>query len=134
MKGRILSALLCVFSLFSSASQEANSENLLEGTTLDYYQNGSAVDAKFADSNFHFKWFLAPNLGENGSCGYQSRRIGDKLYLVSFSYEPSKAYVTIVFNFNQMVFSTSAWIMPGTEEEMALFEAGIIKELTLMEH
>ena len=64
-------------------------------------------------------------------CSYRSRKIGDKLYLVNFKYEPSAAFVTIVFNFNQNVFSTSALLGAGTEKELVLFEAGIIEQLTL---
>jgi hypothetical protein len=135
MKLPIASALICFFSLYSAYSQEPLTGNLLDGTSMDYfYQNGSAVHAQFTDGNFQFEWFLGPNKGATGSCTYQSRKIGDKLYMVGFSYEPTKAYVTIVFNFNQMMFSTSAWLMAGTEQEIAWFEAGIIEKLILVEH
>jgi hypothetical protein len=134
MKNRIASALFCFFCFFTAASQELGAEHLLDGTSMDYYyQNGSAVHAKFADGDLTFEWILGPNKGANGSCSYRARKIGDKLYMVGFSYEPSKAYVTIVFNFSQMMFSTSAWLLAGTEEEIELFEAGIIENLTLAE-
>jgi len=98
-----------------------------------YYQNGSAVHAEFGEGQFKFKWILGPNEGTSGTCNYRSRKIGDKLYLVNFKYEPSAAFVTIVFNFNQNVFSTSALLGAGTEKELVLFEAGIIEQLTLKE-
>jgi hypothetical protein len=119
---------------FQAMSQESQDEHLLDGTSMDYYyQNGSAVHAEFGEGEFKFEWILGPNKGSSGSCNYRSRKIGDKLYLVNFKYEPSAAFVTIVFNFNQNVFSTSALLGAGTDEELVLFEAGVIEQLTLKE-
>ena len=117
------------------AAQEYPPQHLLDGTTMDYYyQNGGAVHAKFADGKFHFEWFMGPNTGVTGICDYNSRKIGDKRYLVGFSYEPSKAYVTIAFNFSESVIATSGWLMAGTEQELFLFEAGTIEKLRLKEN
>lgn len=121
------------FSL-QAISQESQDEHLLDGTSMDYfYQNGSAVHAEFDHGQFKFNWILGPNTGASGMCNYRSRKIGDKLYLVNFKYEPSAAFVTIVFNFNENVFSTSALLGAGSDEELVLFEAGIIEQLTLTE-
>lgn len=115
-------------------SQESQDEHLLDGTSMDYfYQNGSAVHAEFDNGQFKFNWILGPNQGASGICNYRSRKIGDKLYLVNFKYEPSAAFVTIVFNFNENVFSTSALLGAGSDEELILFEGGIIEQLTLKE-
>jgi len=44
-----------------------------------------------------------------------------------------KSYVTIIFNFNQNIFSTSAFLSPGTDKEMTLFEEGTTERVTLKE-
>lgn len=135
MKQPAILVLLLFCSSLSVFSQHQRAEHLLDGTTMDYYyQNGSAVHAKFTDGKFQFEWFLGPNAGATGVCDYKSRKIGDGFYLVGFSYEPSRAYVTITFNFNENVFSTSGWIGAGTDEELFLFEAGIIENLSLKEN
>lgn len=119
---------------FQAISQESQVEHLLDGTSMNYfYQNGSAVHAELEDGQFKFEWILGPNKGASGTCDYRSRKIGDKLYLVNFKYAPSAAFVTLVFNFNQNVFSTSALIGAGTDNELVLFEAGVIEQLTLKE-
>jgi hypothetical protein len=134
MKRSLTFLLIFLGFSFQAISQESQTEHLLDGTSMDYYyQNGSAVHAEFGEGQFKFKWILGPNEGTSGTCNYRSRKIGDKLYLVNFKYEPSAAFVTIVFNFNQNVFSTSALLGAGTEKELVLFEAGIIEQLTLKE-
>ena len=135
MKRLIILALLSCGLSFSVFGQEHPAEHLLDGTTMDYfYQNGSAVHAKFQDGKFHFEWFLGPNAGAAGSCDYKSRKIGDRHYLVGFSFEPSRAYVTIAFNFEEKVFSTSGWLGAGTDEELFMFEAGTVENVSLKEN
>ncbi|MBN3518565.1 hypothetical protein JYB62_01005 [Algoriphagus lutimaris] len=125
--------ILLGFSL-QAISQESQVEHLLDGTSMKYfYQNGSAVHAELEDGQFKFEWIDGPSKGASGTCDYRSRKIGDKLYIVNFKFEPSEAFVTIVFNFNQNVFSTSALLGAGTDKELVLFEAGIIEQLTLKE-
>ncbi len=134
MKQSLAFLLLLLGFSFQAISQESKDEHLLDGTSMNYYyQNGSAVQAEFSEGQFKFEWILGPYEGASGSCDYRSRKIGDKLYLVNFKYEPSAAFVVIVFNFNQNVFSTSALLGAGTDDELNLFEAGIIEKLTLKE-
>ena len=116
-------------------SQDRPEEHLIDGTSMDYYyQNGSAVHAEFVDGQFKFEWIVGPFKGNTGSCKYRSRKIGEKLYMINFLFEPSRAFVTIVFNFNQNVMSMSALLGAGTEKEVILFEGGIIERLTLKEN
>jgi hypothetical protein len=133
---KLLTFFLCAFAfLFPAFSQDTHEEHLLDGTSMNYYyQNGSAVHVEFVDGQFNFEWIVGPNKGVAGSCDYRSRKIGDKLYLVNCWYEPTKAFVTIVFNFNQNVMSTSALLGAGSEEQMIIFEGGIIEHLTLNEN
>jgi len=119
---------------YQAIAQEEQSENLLDGTLVEYYyQNESGVSAEFIDGKFNYKWIAGPNKGVEGSEKYLSRKIGDKLYMISFMVVARKSYVTIIFNFNQNIFSTSALLSPGTDKEMILFEEGTIEQLTLKE-
>ena len=113
-------------------AQEKQDEYLLDGTSMDYYyQNGSAVHAEFLDGQFKYKWIAGPAKGTEGSEKYRSRKISDKMYMVNFMVEANSTFVTIVFNFNQNVISTSALIAPGTDEELIIFDGGIIEQLIL---
>ena len=113
-------------------AQEKQDEHLLDGTSMDYYyQNGSAVHAEFEDGHFKYTWIAGPIKGAEGSENYRSRKIGDKMYMVNFKAEADATFVTIVFNFNENVISTSAILAPGTEQEQVLFDGGIIEQLIL---
>ena len=116
-------------------AQEKQDEHLLDGTSMDYYyQSGNALHVEFIDGKYKTKWIAGPNTGAEGLHDYRSRKIGPKMYMVNFMYVDSKNFVTIVFNFNQNVISTSALIAPGTDDEIIFFEAGIIENLNLHEN
>ena len=131
----LLTAMLILLTItFSTVAQENQDEHLLDGTSMDYYyQNGSAVHVSFTDGQFNYKWIAGPNKGAEGTAPYRSRKIGDKMYFVNFHMNPSSTFVTFVFNFNQNVMYSSALIMPKTDQEMILFEGGIIEHLILKE-
>ncbi len=132
-----LISLLVIFVAFTlhSIAQENKDEHLLDGTAMDYYyQNGTAVHVEMANGMFSFKWIAGPNEGTEGSAPYRSRKIGNKMYLVNFHEAPSSTFVTIVFNFNQNVISTSAIIAPKSDRETLIFEGGIIQNLHLKEN
>ena len=54
--------------------------------------------------------------------------------MISFMIEANSYFATIVFNFNQNVISTSAIVAPGTDQELILFDGGIIERLNLKEN
>jgi hypothetical protein len=78
-----------------------------------------------------FKWHWAS--GNIGSAPYQARKIGDKIYMISFKVAGSSNFVTIIFNFDKKVFYTSGIINPKTKDETVLFETGAITQLKLKE-
>ena len=118
-----------------SNAQENKDEHLLEGTSMNYYyQNGTAVHVEFLNGQFKYKWIAGPNTGNEGQHNYRSRKIGDKMYLVNFHEETNSTFVTIVFNFNQNVISTSAIVAPTSDQETIIFEGGIIENLHLKEN
>ena len=128
--------LLITYALLGITLQSwSQGEQLLDGTSLNYhYQNGSAVKAEFDNGQFKYKWIAGPYKDLEGSEEYRSRKIGDRIYMVNFMVDANSSFVTIVFNFNQNMMSTSALIAPGTDQELILFDAGIIEHLNLKEN
>lgn len=134
MKKLITFILVFVAISYQAIAQEEERTNLLDGTSIDYtYENGGGVHADFANGNFNYKWTAGPNEGVEGSENYMSKKIGDQMYMIGFMVVANKSYVTIVFNFKEKVFSTSAILSPDTDKEMILFEGGIIKQVVLTE-
>lgn len=135
MKKLVFLLVIILVGSFSSIAQDNEDQHLLDGTSMNYYyQNGSAVHVEFLNGQFNYKWIAGPNEGADGSVNYRSRKIGDKMYLVNFHESPSSTFVTIVFNFNQNVISTSAIIAPKSDRESIIFEGGIIENLQLKEN
>ena len=129
--------LIVIFLLvgFHSIAQENKDEHLLDGTSMNYYyQNGTAVHVDFKDGQFFFKWIAGPNKDAEGNVKYRSRKISNKMYLVNFHEQSNSTFVTIVFNFNENVISTSAIIAPRSDQEAIIFEGGIIENLHLKEN
>ena len=135
MKYFLTSLLALMIIATDVTAQEKKDEHLLDGTSMDcYYQNGSAVHVEFMDGKFKYKWIAGPAAGAEGSENYRSRKISTRMYMVNVMVAANKTFVTIVYNFNQNMLSTSALIAPGTANEATLFDAGIIEHLTLKEN
>ena len=135
MKRLVFIAAIILAVAFHSNAQEEKDQHLLDGTSMNYYyQNGTAVHVEFINGQFKYKWIAGPNAGSEGQNNYRSRKIGNKMYLVNFHEESNSTFVTIVFNFNQNVISTSAIIAPNSERENIIFEGGIIENLQLKEN
>ncbi len=135
MKRLVFIAAIILAVAFHSNAQEEKDQHLLDGTSMNYYyQNGTAVHVEFINGQFKYKWIAGPNAGAEGQNNYRSRKIGNKMYLVNFHEESNSTFVTIVFNFNQNVISTSAIIAPNSERENIIFEGGIIENLHLKEN
>lgn len=134
MKKLIFFVLAFLTIICQMIAQEKQEQQLLDGTSVNYtYDNGGAVHAEFLDGQYKYKWMQGPYKGLEGKEKYLSRKIGAKMYMVSFMVEANKSFVTIVFNFKKKKLSTSASIAPGTDQEMILFDAGIIETLNLKE-
>jgi hypothetical protein len=135
MKKLVIFFFFFVAISFKAFTQERPDEHLLDGTSMDYYyQNGTAVHVDFVDGQFKFKWIAGPNKGNEGSVEYRSRKIGDRQYMVNFLEKANITFVTIVFNFNQNMVSTSALIAGGTDQQRILFDGAIIEHLKLKEN
>ena len=127
-----LSAISC-----QVLAQEGKNQHLLDGTSVEYrYENESmgAVHAEFMDGKFKFKFTEGANEGAEGTIPYWSRKIGDQMYMISALNEANSNFVTFVFNFKQNEMYASVIFEPGTEQEMIMFEGGVIEKSTLKEN
>jgi len=125
---------ICTLSLlsFTAVAQDKKVGPLLDGTSIDYvYETVGAVHVELSNGQFHWHWAAD---GNTGTAPYQARKMGDKIYMVNFKVAGSSNFVTIVFNFDKMIFYTSALLDPKTDKEQVLFESGEIKKLKLKEN
>ena len=110
-------------------------EHLLNGTSMKYYyQNGGGIHIEFYEGMLKYRWIVGPRKGNgNKDLAYSSRKIGDKMYLVSWLEEAHPDYTTLIFNFNNNVMYSSGIFRFGTKDQFTRFDGGIIEELVLVE-
>ena len=103
-------------------------EHLLDGTGFNYfYQNGSGLQIMFYDGMVRYEWIAGPRTGNRAEdLSYQSRRIAEDLYLVSWHEANKPDYVTLVVNLNNNVIYSSSILRYGTENELTVFQGGIL--------
>lgn len=114
---------------------EKQPEHLLDGTSFKYYYtNGGGIQIEFCDGMLKYEWIVGPRVGNgNKDLPYSSRKIGDKLYLISWLEASHPDYTTLIFNFNNQVMYSSGIFRFGTENQFTRFDAGIIEDLKLIE-
>lgn len=133
---KLITLLFIMFaSLSTLVAQEKQSEHLLDGTSMEYYyQTGMAIHLELYGGMLKYKWIAGPRKGKgNQDLPYKSRKIGDKMYLVSWLEESHPDYMTLIFNFNNNVMYSSGILRFGTKDQFTVFDGGIIEDLTLVE-
>ncbi len=121
---------------FSSISaQEKQPEHLLDGTSMKYYyQTGMAIHLELYEGMLKYRWIAGPRKGKgNQDLPYSSRKIGDKMYVISWLEGSHPDYLTLIFNFNNNVMYSSGILRFGTPDQFTVFDGGIIEDLTLVE-
>ncbi|WP_299157794.1 hypothetical protein [uncultured Tenacibaculum sp.] len=110
-------------------------EQLLNGTSMKYYyQNGGGIHIEFYNGMLKYKWIVGPRKGNgNKELPYSSRKIGEKLYIVSWLEASHPDYTTLIFNFNNNVMYSSGIFRFGTKDQFTRFDGGIIEDLILVE-
>ena len=109
-------------------------EHLLDGYSLNFqYQTGSAIHLEFYDGKGKYEWITGPGKGNgNKDIPYRSRKIGDDVYLMNWHETGLKDYLTLVFDFKNMVVYSSVIIgyenNPDRPKRTA-FDGGIIDHL-----
>ena len=116
-------------------AQAKQAEHLLDGTSMNYYyQNGGGIHIELYDGMLKYEWIVGPRKGNgNKDLPYNSRKIGDRLYIVSWLEESHPDYTTLVFNFANNVMYSSGIFRYGTEDQFTRFDGGIIENLHLVE-
>ena len=122
----------------AEARQEAESqqpEHLLDGTSMNYYyQNGGGIHLELYDGMLKYEWIVGPRIGhKNQDLPYQSRKIGERLYMVSWLEESHPDYTTLIFNFTNNVMYSSGIFRFGSKDQFIRFDGGIIENLHLVE-
>lgn len=132
-----LLTLIVLIATTQLMAQEKKNTNILDGTSVLYnYENETmgAVQAEFIDGQFKFKFTKGAYEGAEGNTPYQARKIGDQMYMVSTLNKENSNFVTFVFNFKDKVMYSSVLVEPKSENEMVLFEEGIIEQSSLNEN
>jgi len=108
-------------------------EHLLDGTSMNYYyQNGGGIHMEFYDGKLKYEWVVGPRKGhKNQDLSYNSRKIGDRMYIVSWLEASHPDYTTLIFNFNNNVMYSSGIFRFGTTNSLHRFYKykNIIKNL-----
>ncbi len=110
-------------------------EQLLNGTSMNYYyQNGGGIHIEFYNGMLKYEWIVGSRKGhKNQDLPYSSRKIGDKMYLVSWLEASHPDYTNLIFNFNNNVMYSSGIFRFGTKDQFTRFDGGIIEDLILKE-
>jgi hypothetical protein len=110
-----------------------NDSQTLDGNSITYnYPDLGTVKVDFYDGLLTYEWTEGHFAGmKREGYPYQSKLIGDKIYMFSWLEKPHYSFVTVVLNLAQNTMQSSAILNPQTEEEMSLFHSGIIKKHTL---
>ncbi len=116
------------------AAQAHQAEHLLDGTSMNYYyQNGGGIHLELYDGMLKYEWIVGPRTGhKNRDLPYKSRKIGERLYMVSWLEESHPDYTTLVFNFTNNVMYSSGIFRFGSKDQFIRFDGGIIENLTLV--
>ncbi len=109
-------------------------QHLLDGYSLNFqYQNGTGLHMEFNNGKAQYQWVAGPNKGKgNKEIPYRSSKIGHNLYLVNWHEEGLKDYLTIVFDFNNMIMHSSIIVGYQNNPERTLktvFLRGVIDHL-----
>ena len=123
----------CVGITFADEPHQA--EHLLDGTSMNYYyQNGTAIHMELYDGKLKYEWIVGPRKGKgNKDLPYRSRKIGEKMYIISWLEISHPDYITLIFNFNNNVMYSSGIFRFGTKDQFTVFDGGIIEDLVLVE-
>lgn len=116
-------------------AEDKTYQHLLDGSSMNYYyQTGSGVHMEFYDGKLKYEWITGPRKGNgNKDLAYMSRKIGHKMYLVSWLEEAHPDYITLIFNFDSGVIFSSGIARFGLENQFIVFDGGIIEDLVLIE-
>ena len=127
----LITAILFPLQAFSDTAEDnyKSAEHLLDGVNFEYfYQTGGGLKIDFADGLLGYEWIKGSRKGNKASgIPYQSRKIGDSLYLVNWQEKEKPDFVTLVIDLEQNVMYSSAILRYGTDQEVIHFNGAIIE-------
>lgn len=132
---RMLTGFALLLMLASSArvamAQEA-SPQLLDGMEIEYtYADGGTVVMKFGNGRLSYRWMAGPFAGTAVAHRiYQSRQIGEGVYLVSWHDAKNRNFATLVFDLERNREYGSALVGYGTDQAAFLFDEAVIRRVT----
>lgn len=134
MRKLIVAAALAMSFALPAAAQKSAPQHLLDGTQANYfYTNGRAIHIEFYDGQLKYEWIAGPTTGKgNGDLPYQSRKIDEGTYLVSWLEQAHPDYVTLVLNFKTNVMYSSGIVKFATKDQMVVFDGGILEDVRLV--
>ncbi|XPF95981.1 MoaF-related domain-containing protein [Colwellia sp. RE-S-Sl-9] len=135
---KLMLIFIFAFTFFSTGANAADNkkpEHLLDGSSMNYYyQTGNGIHMEFYDGMLKYEWITGSRKGNsNKDLAYQSRKIGPKMYIVSWLEEAHPDYVTLIFNFDSGVMYSSGIARFGSKNQFIVFDGGIIEDLKLIE-
>jgi hypothetical protein len=132
MKKFLFFAGVFIITSFHSIAQNKQDEHLLDGTSMDiYYENGYSFHFEFKDGHITFIHIAGPSPSGPGQESYKSKKIADKIYVVSFPVTSRHSFGTYVFNFNQNILVASAIRL---NDEANFLDSATIEHLHLKEN
>ena len=108
-----------------------NADHLLDGTKFEYfYKAGGGLKIAFANGVVGYEWIKGPRKGNKGNdIPYQSRKIGDELYVVNWQEKHKPDFTSLIINLKNKKMYSSAILRYGTEKEMIHFKEAEIKNI-----
>ena len=126
-------ALLLVLSLSArgAMAQEA-APQLLDGMEIEYtYADGGTVVASFDGGRRSYRWTAGPFAGTAVADRiYQSRHIGEALYMVAWHDTENRNFATLLFDFEEDREYGSALVGYGTDQSVVLFDEAVIQRVS----
>lgn len=134
MRQLFISLLMTITFAVSAAAQNKEPQHLLDGTSANYYyQTGRAIHIEFYEGKLKYEWIAGPTKGTGSQdLAYQSRKIGDGIYVVNWVEEAHPDFITIIFNFNTNVMYSSGILRFGTDDQFVVFDGGILEDVRLV--
>jgi len=121
---KVFVASACMFLILSVAHSQEVQNHALADTEVSYtYQDGGAVTLTVSGGKLGYLWTAGPFEGtEVRDLDYYSKRLGESLYFVSWHDPDNKNFVTLIFDFDQMIEYGTALIGYETDMEVTLFD------------
>lgn len=110
------------------AQSEAN-EHVLDGTTIDwsYDANGARMLLTFEDGKAQYEWIAGQRAGNSAKdIPYRSREMRNGLFIVSWDQAARPDFITLIFDFEASIMSSTGLIGYGTDNQRNLFLGGTV--------